>query len=769
MLCKRMALALLLPLSLATMATLGCGGQNEPTPPTPAPLPSSEADIVGLEISVGGKPQALDPAVKTHTAMVGTLGESSIGVKVTLKDAKARLTLNGTVVASGATTNIALREGDNRIIAMVVAEDGRTDNTVTLNVSRLPFNTRVQVLNGIGGALVAGTKLKLTDSEGNVLADDVDLPKEKNGQVIFGLDPAKRYNIYAKGTNTAVSCAANFDPAKEDTATLYCLRNSTTYFVMEAPIIEEIAFATANETNADWKEMPNGSYYQGTAANMAAVRVTTLTRNLLSIADVSDYVPISIQLDEIASANMTGALGAKGDAIQTNVPVPVDGKTYYRSVHRFTTPLLTTAIFNKGHFLDVVVYDAIGNRTEQRVYLTITDSGPSALTDADLTNAAPSITYSQSQVYVGAGDLPVRPGDEPSPDAVDPVEPYPAYNINIIRFYVRDPGSSTNLGIRGFEVWRSNGNANNFVKIATRHYASPAAQEHSFTDRTPDLTDGKVFYRVRAFNGSPANNGYSPVSPVFEGNVMLPTTTRPAASHKAVQDKLWPTFRFVPSNPKMFAKGSDGKYPYVDRFMFTLFIKNTTNQFPFLLVPFRVYFEDAEKEKLGTANHRYGFALGKPPVEYMQVTSYTATTSAISGTWSYAADREGEGDAAVYTPFVYLDDDGSVVINTASKTFQTAMANAVRSGHAADVAPPYFMPGVTYLWNLFGAQGGIFWTTGVTRWSAASVTNAAYFTKGFNPAPNATAYLGVSIGSNMQWGLGSPEGWFELVITPDAK
>jgi hypothetical protein len=760
-------LALLLPLSLS----LGCGGGNDPVPPPgPPPALSGDAALSGLSLSFGELSPPFDAAVGNYAVgPVGHLGEDSIGVTVTLRSAKASFRVNGLAGASGQASNIALTEGANTIQVAVTAEDGVGHSLVTLTVNRLPFNTRVWVLNGMGGVPVENTVLTLTDAGGAVIADNVPLPKAKNGQPVFGLDPGQKYNIYAKGDNVATACYANYDPAKEDTATLYCLRNYTTFYELEAPLIEDISFATSNAANADWKTMDRGAYYVGPLAGVAAVRVTALTRNLISVGfgdQAAEHDPIRINIDETASANTGGATGATGAATETNVPVNRGGRTYYRTTHRFAMPgILNTSVFNKQHYLSVVAYDMIGNRTEQRVYMTITDSASNHLTDADLTGVTPTWDYMQSVVYMGGGDLPVGPGYEVN--AMDPVDPYTAYQENTMQFFVRSAG--TDAPIRGFEVWRTNGGAG-FAKIATVNFAAAtAAAPFVYRDRTPSLVEGDVQYMIRAFSGNPLNNGYSQFSAPKRGRIMPPTTTGPAASHRQVSNALWPEFRIAASNPKMFNSDT------TDRFVFTLFVRSAANPYPFLMVPFRLLF--TETHLIGTDpnsaenQHRFGFPVGRPTAHCLLVTDYNGATSTIGdGTWYYASSPQTVDGETTYTPFVYLDDDGSVVVNTDSPGFRTIMQNAVRSYYSDAVEPPQFRPGVTYLWNLFGNNGGVFWNGGYpARWTTAYAVNAAYFIKDFNDAPYATAYLGVSIGSNMAWGLGSPDGWFTLIIDPDAK
>ena len=770
MLCKRIAptlLALLLPLSLAS---LGCGGGDDVVPP-PVVVLGSETDLSGLAISAGELAPAFGPSVKNYAVTMGYIGESSVGVTATLKDTKAKLRINNITATSGSRVNVPLDEGVNSIRLVVTAEDGQHSNTVTLNVNKLPFNTHVWVLNGIAGVPVENTVLTLTDNRGKVLADNVALPRAKNGKLVFGLDPSQKYNIYAKGDNAAAACFANFDPAKENSAELYCLRNSTTFLELEAPVIEDISFATTNEANANWKTMSNDAYYVGPLADVAAIRVTVLTRNLIAgstdpSADIVG-IPVRVNIDETASANTGAATGVTATAVSRNTPVQVGGKDYYRSVYRCALPLISTNIFSKEHYADIVVYDTIGNRTEQRVYLTITDSTNGVPTDPDLSGTTPIWNSVQAQTFTGGGDLAARPDNETN--AMDPVDAYNGYQQVLTQFYVRATGTTMNLPIRGFEVWRSIGSANNLVRIATVNYATPTTGgPFQYVDRTPSLAAGDVYYRVRAFTGNPAAQGFSQFSPAIRTRVLPPTTTGPAPSHSMVSQSLWPTFRIEPSNALMFAKDAAGKYVNSDYFYFTLFVKDADTPYPFLLIPMQLRFTEADQIVADPNNpinqHRFGFKKGMPTAAFMYVTDWS--TYEVSGDWYYACDETDDEDNP-FEPFVYLDTDGSVVINTDSDTFREAIDNYVRYEVSGNPGAE-FMPGSTYFWNLFGNNGGIFWNANAPlRWTYLNDANAAYFAKGVNT--NGLTYLGCSYGSHLDYGLGSPAGWFTLTIAADAE
>jgi len=795
MLCKRMALALLLPLSLTALIGVGCGGSNDPVVAPPAPQPSSDAGVDGFAISgvVGELSAPFNPSLTRYSTTVGLLGEDSIGVTVTLRDAKATLRVNGQQVESGMRTNVPLLQAVNTINAVVTAEDGITSNTVTLTVNRTPTNTTVYVLNGMGGVPVRDAVLTIRDSENKLLADKVSLPANRMGEPFLGLEPGRKYNIYATGTASAVACHANFDPAKESTVALYCANTSTAYYALEAPVIEKIEFGTANTDaggTGGWKEMPNSAYYVGTPTDITAVKVTYFTRNLNARSLVPDTYdewdsntraayPFHVNLDQIASSNAGGATGATGTVVGTrNTPVTEGGKVIgYRNAYRAAVPLLQANIFNKEHFLSITVADCIGNRTEQRVYLTITNSTTNQAADPDLTGVVPELDLAQAQTFVGSGNMQSKPGEEKS-EAVGELENYNGFAQVITQFYARS-SSTTALAIRGYEVWRSIGDESNFVKIATVNYAATSSQTtvYQFLDRTPSIALGNMYYKFRFFNGNPANHGFSQFSKTLPVKVLPPFYIKNASD--TVSTTLWPKFKVQMSDANLLKKETFGQMTLC------LTVKYADNPYMFLMVPMLITGAKITGDPYDwpglAAYARTGFT-------YTQSGSGNSTTWTIpaygasgGGSWTSCYDVkevddvDGEGQPikkTVYTPFVTVENNNTIVIDTGSKAFQTIMENAVRAAQQTD--GDTLQPGTVYYWNVMGSQAGMAWNSPSYpgRWATNTNTQATWY--GCNEynthlSPTNGTFRGCSYGSGQIYGFGSPEGWFPLIIAADAE
>ncbi|MBL8096565.1 MAG: cadherin-like beta sandwich domain-containing protein [Anaerolineales bacterium] len=103
-----------------------------------APSASSDADLTSLVLNTASLTPSFDPATLTYTATV-PYATTSQTVTPTASDANATITVNGTTVASGATSGaIALSVGANVITTVVTAEDTVTTKTYTVTITREP-------------------------------------------------------------------------------------------------------------------------------------------------------------------------------------------------------------------------------------------------------------------------------------------------------------------------------------------------------------------------------------------------------------------------------------------------------------------------------------------------------------------------------------------------------------------------------------------------------------------------------------------------------
>jgi len=743
------------------LGALACGGKgNNPSPPPPQP--SNEAGIQSIAVSKG----ALSPA---YTALVDNYSVSlpvaanEMDITVILKDTKARLTIAGETAQSGVPRRVAL-DGLTMVNIVVIAEDALTDNRVRLNVMVTEANTKVWVLDSFGGTHPEGAKLTLTDTSGRVLASDIDFPAEKNGAKVLGLDPKGRYNIYAKANGSAQACFANFDPSRESTATLYCMRDGAAAFPSEAPVITDIHFS--NQANSDWEKLPDGvNTLSSTADKMQYVKVTARAKSAITPADWGP-VPINIMLDSPAwFENAT-----PGSAVETAVQMVEGGQIYFRSAYRFAVPQMQS-VTEKDHWLDIVVYDVANNRTETRVYLTVTDAPASSASDPNLAQTSPIIRSTQAQTYgISMEQSSIDPADpnharDVDPSAINPIDDFGASYVTYMQFgvngqvYTRqtngywdpymgiDPLTMIDMtgidfpGIRGFDVWRSDGNDRNFRKIDTIRYAQlnkgvrllgytvgaqyatiTFGQAFAYVDAGPDVVEDVMHYRFRAFNSNP-DGGVAPISNTVAVKPLPPFTTElTAPANGAVVDSIWPTFKFKVSNPAI-VKGN-----VADSMVFTIWVKPTADTRLSLRATFIADFTDLD-------------AGGRPRCYWTQNDGFS------SRKYLATDDRTVNGK-----PYLWMEADGTFVFVADSVGFKWV-------NNLTGFNEP-LQPGLSYEWSIFGSTSGLSFLNNVA-------TNATYFHKAYQ-APSGSTSEAFSFGSLSLYGYGSPNGFFRLTISPEA-
>ena len=734
-------------LTLALLATMACGGDNKSD--APHTTLSQDAGITGLEISKG----ALTPAFKTNIRNYGATLYSNtpaINLTVTVLDEKSRLTINGAPAISGQAAPVALHDGANTINIVTVSEDGRNSDVTTLTVNKIKPSTKVWVLSGLGDSPIENAVITLKDANNRLLEDNISLPPNKNGTLALGLDSGMKYNIYAKGKDSAQALYANFDPSRESDAVLYCLpQHGGDVFPAEAPIITDISFSP-NQSDP-WTRLYNsGNHIAGPRADVANVRITAIAK--CSIIETSwGPPPIGIGLDTRADFYNDET---EPSLMQAQIPRGFDGQLYYETIYCFTVNLAeSNALSEKDHWIDIVVYDMANNRTEQRVYLTITDAAASMDSDDDISEITPELFLLHGETYGVSRNLP----------AINPIDDHGAMYFTLLEFRVdarlltyRDVYVNTLsfLKIRGYEIYRSTDNIN-FEKIDVRHfyysdgykmefddYSSPDQwdwllyQLFYYTDQTYGMSDGPLYYKIRAFNGNPANGGFSKFSNVMRVTPLPPFTSEMTSpEHNAISDKVYPAFRFDVSNPALL--GSE----LADLFYFTLYLKNITDNYPIFNVRFLVDFTQLDEE-------------GNPLIGHFR--HYDDGPEGPGLYWTSAVYDSGERDSngnPIYLPFAWIEGDSTFVIDTDNYGFQSG----------ADVFAE-LLPGDTYEWNIFGQIGGI---------ASDNSVNQALFYKGYT-VPQGLPVFAVaeafSFGSiSNYYGLGAINGFFTLTIDPDAK
>jgi hypothetical protein len=170
---------------------------------------------------------------------------------------------------------------------------------------------------------------------------------------------------------------------------------------------------------------------------------------------------------------------------------------------------------------------------------------------------------------------------------------------------------------------------------------------------------------------------------------------------------------------------------------------------------------------------------GTVPAYVLRNFEYDVATSVLyGGYWAEAYDYEDVPDGTddqgnpktrrVYTPFVKVEADGTLVINTGSRNFQRYVENSARVAHGS--AGAKLLPGATYYWNVMGETAGVNWNNPGTPgyWRVEDARQAAWIGSREDNAGTGI-FKGVTYGSSPLYGFGSPEGWFPLIIASDAK
>ncbi len=126
---------------------------------------SSDATLADLTLSSGTLSPAFEPGTTDYTATVAA-NVSSLTVTPTVNEANATIAVKGTTVASGAESgSIALTPGVNVINTVVTAQDGSTQQTYTVTVTR-PVTAPTWVTPAAAGSHLDAVSLSATAAPG---------------------------------------------------------------------------------------------------------------------------------------------------------------------------------------------------------------------------------------------------------------------------------------------------------------------------------------------------------------------------------------------------------------------------------------------------------------------------------------------------------------------------------------------------------------------------------------------------------------------------
>ena len=501
---------------------------------------SQNASLAALSVqgANGDIMPAFTQSLPTYTLKTNyAASPAPVTVRATLADPTATMTVNGTALASNTVSApIPMTVGTNPISIVVRAQDGLTVQTYAITCRIYSQNTSIRVLDSTNGVPVAGALLTVADPAGTVLQEGISVGLA--GITTLGLDGTSKYNLSAQAPGSAQSLFASFDSSLETVANFFCHPLGMINFPALAPQITALSFSPDKVT---WTPV-NGNSTTGPLADMGYLKVTALGSCNVAPTAWSGF-GIGINVDKSAWGNDY----CKPYLIDEQaVPVPSGSTTRYRSTMSFDIPL-ATFVPKTNHFIDVVVYDVANNRTEQKVYLNVTDGAPDPR-QADLSTCKPSkvtvqlVTHGLSRNYFSI-----------SPNDTNPV----SYDARIA-FSLLD-ASGVAQGFTGYEIYRST-DGTLWTKVATEQYASPIISlflgpNFSYRDIDPTLQLGVTYYyRVRCFNGNTTNNGgYSQYSESIGSAFLPPFTTRLLApANQSISSSLTPKLSFYITNAALF-------------------------------------------------------------------------------------------------------------------------------------------------------------------------------------------------------------------------
>jgi hypothetical protein len=498
---------------------------------------------------------AFTPSTTAYTLTTNfAANPAPVTVKATLADPNATMTVNGTTLASGATSaSIPMIVGTNTIPIVVKAQDQTTIKTYTITCQIYAQNTTVHVLDSINGTALPTSKITVSDPSGNVLQSNIAV--DATGTATLGLDGASAYNISAVAPGSAESLFQKFDSSRETNANLFCHPLGMINFPAQAPKFTALSYGPGDGTDT-WTNVGAGNAISDTSINIRALKATAQGVSAISSTAWSGY-GMALNLDQPVWAwSSWGAYNID----ELAVPVANSSPTLYQSTMEMGTPFNVTTPA-AAHYIDLVAYDVANNRTEQKIYVNVSDAA-SDTSQPDLSALTPSNVTAQLVTHGLSRNL----------FAITPVDSNAVTYEPDIFFSLKNANGST-AGILGYDILRST-DATHWTKIASNlFYSLTSASSLVYTDNDPTLKLGVTYYyKVRCFDGNTTNNGGYTQDSTPVGAAFLPpfTTNLVAPASESVSLTLKPQLTFSITNPALFDPAVS------DYFYFYLYVKEKT-------------------------------------------------------------------------------------------------------------------------------------------------------------------------------------------------
>ncbi|MFC9775362.1 cadherin-like beta sandwich domain-containing protein [Paenibacillus chitinolyticus] len=327
---------------------------------------STNANLSGLTLSAATLNPTFASGTTSYTAGVAN-NVSSIDVTPTVADGTATLKVNGSTVTSGSPSPVSLNVGTNTITVVVTAQDGTTQKTYTVTVTRAaPLSTNANLNNltlsdgTLSPAFASGTTSYTAGVANNVtsvdvtpvLADGTATLKVNGSTVTSGSPSPISLNV---GANTITVLVTAQDGTTQKTYTVTVTR--------AAPL----------STNADLSGLTlsagtlspsfasgTTSYTAGVANNVTSVDVTpTLADGTATLkvngSTVTSGSPSSVPLN-VGANNITVSVTAQDGTTQKTYTVTVTRAAPLSGNADLSNLVLTGAALNPGFASGTITY-----------------------------------------------------------------------------------------------------------------------------------------------------------------------------------------------------------------------------------------------------------------------------------------------------------------------------------------------------------------------------------------------------------------------------